>query len=132
MTRARWAFTMVATLLSVACSDESTNPGAVPGTLVVSLTTPRADDGALLFELSGPPIDSATAINSSLRLFTRRESGSTVIGAIVGVLASGAVVTLHVPDVGHAAGYTATVLEVADRQDALRASRTGYALSVTQ
>jgi hypothetical protein len=32
---------------------------------------------------------------------------------------------------GAAAGYTATVLEVADRQDQLRATLTGYALSVT-
>jgi len=40
------------------------------------------------------------------------------------------VATLHVPDVGAAARYTTTVLEVADRQDALRASLAGYALTV--
>src|SRR5439155_25468841 len=76
------------------------------------------------------PIDSATVANASLRLFTRRESGSTVIGAVVGALDNGAVATLHVPDVGAAARYTTTVLEVADRQDALRASLAGYALTV--
>jgi len=49
---------------------------------------------------------------------------------VVGNLANGAVVTLHVPDVGAAASYTANVLEVADRQDALRPSLAGYALTV--
>ena len=52
-----------------------------------------------------------------------------MVGAVVGNLANGAVVTLHVPDVGAAARYTANVLEVADRQDALRTSLTGYALT---
>jgi len=131
MTRTRWIFAMVATLLvSVACSDESTSVGAGAGTLVLRLTTPRADDGAMTFEVIGPPIDSAVAVNGSLRLFTRRVSGSTVVGAVVGDLVNGAVITLHVPDLGAAARYTATVLEVADRQDALRSSLAGYALTV--
>jgi acetyltransferase-like isoleucine patch superfamily enzyme len=83
----------------------------------------------MLFDVSGPPIDSVTASNASLQLFTRR-AGSTIGGAVVGVVANGALVTLHVPDVRTAAGYTARVLEVADRQDALRASLAGYALTV--
>jgi hypothetical protein len=122
---------MVAALfVSVACSDESTSAGAGAGTLVLRLTTPHADDGAMTFEVIGPPIDSAVAVNASLRLFTRRVNGSTVVGAVVGELINGAVVTLHVPDVRAAAGYTATLIEVADRQDALRASLAGYALTV--
>jgi hypothetical protein len=48
----------------------------------------------------------------------------------VGVVANGAVVTLRVPDVGAAAAYTARVVEVADRENALRGSLTGYALTV--
>jgi len=85
----------------------------------------------MTFEANGPPIDSATAATAGLRLFTRRADGSTVVGAVVGALANGAVITLHVPDVGAAARYSATVVEVADRGDALRASLTGYALTVT-
>ena len=131
MSRLRWIFAMVAALsVGAACSDNPTGGGARPGTLTLRLTTPHADDGAMTFEVSGAPIDGATAVDASLRLFTRRESGSTVIGAVVGALDNGAVVTLHVPDVGAAARYTTTVLEVADRQDALRASLAGYALTV--
>jgi len=131
MSVSRWIFAMVAALsVGAACSDDSTGGAPRAGTLVVRLTTPHADDGAMTFEVSGPSIDSAMAVNGSLRLFTRRVGGSTVVGAVVGALANGAVVTLYVPDVGAAAGYTARVLEVADRQDALRTSLAGYALTV--
>ena len=131
MSRVRWILVMAAALaVGAACADDPTGGAPRAGTLIVRLATPHADDGAMLFEVSGPSIESATAANASLRLFTRREGSSTVAGVVVGALASGAVVTLQVPDVGAAAGYTARVLEVADRQDALRASLTGYALTV--
>jgi len=132
MSRSRWTLAMVAALsLGAACSDDPTSGAPRAGTLIVRLTSPHTDDGAMAFEVSGPAIDSAAAVNASLRLFTRREGGSTVIGAVVGALANGAVVTLHVTDVGAAAGYAGRVLEVADRQDVLRASLAGYALTVT-
>ena len=131
MSRVRWTFAMAAVLsLAAACSDDPTSGAPRAGTLIVSLTSPHSDDGAMTFEVSGPAIDSAVAVNPSLRLFTRREGGSAVVGAVVGALANGAVVRLYVPN-GSAAGYTATVLEVADRQDILRASLAGYALTMT-
>ncbi len=129
MRRASWFIAVVA-LLSAACSDATTSAGTGAGTLVVRLTTPHADDGALLFSVSGPRIDSITVSAGSIRLFTRR-GGDSIVAAVVGPLANGAVVHLHVPDVG-ATGYTATVMEVADREDALRASLAGYALIVTR
>ncbi len=131
MSRSRWTFAMAAALtLGAACSDDPTSGAARAGTLIVRLTTPYADDGAMTFEVTGPPIDSAVAVNASLRLFTRRDGGSSMVGALVGALANGAVVRLHLPDAA-AAGYTARVLEVADRQNVLRASLAGYALTVT-
>jgi hypothetical protein len=84
----------------------------------------------LLFEVSGPPIDGARAVSGSLQLFTRRVGTSTLAGVVVGAVANGTLVTLQVPDVGAAAGYSARVIDVADRHDALRASLTGYALAV--
>jgi len=132
MNGSRWVFAIIAILLlGVACSNDATGGQMQAGTLTLRLTTPHPDDGAMTFQVSGAPIDSAVAINGSLRLFTRREGSSTVVGAVVGALANGALITLDVPDVGAAARYTATVLEVADRQDALRASLTGYVLTVT-
>lgn len=131
MNRSRWTLLMVAALsVGAACSDDPTAGVTQAGTVTLRLTTPHADDGAVLFEVSGPPIDSATADNASLRLFTRRAGETTIIGALVGVVTNGAEVTLHVPDAGAAVGYTAEVLEVADRENALRTSLAGYALTV--
>jgi hypothetical protein len=130
MSGARWIFAMVAALsVAAGCANDSTGAAAQAGTLRLTLTTPHADDGALTFEVSGPAVDSARA-DASLRLFTRREDGSTLRGAVVGGLASGTVMTLYVPDVGAAGRYAARVLEVADRQSTLRASLAGYALTV--
>lgn len=131
MSRSRWIFVIVAALSAgAACSDDPTGGVTQAGTVMLRLTTPHADDGAVMFEVSGPEIDTAIAVNASLRLFTRRASGSTMVGVVVGEVTDGAVVTLRVPDVGAAAEYTARVLEVADRQSALRGSLTGYALTV--
>jgi len=132
MTRARWMFAMVTVLLvSVSCSDQPTNPGSGPGTLAVRLTTPHGDDGAMTFQVDGP-VDDVSAANGSLRLFTRRADGSTVVGAVIGPLANGAIIMLHVPDVSAAEAYTASVREVADLDDGLRASLAGYVLTVTR
>jgi hypothetical protein len=131
MKGSHWIFAVVAALsVAAGCSNDSTSAVAQPGTLSLRLTTPQVDDGAMTFEVSGPPIDNATAVDASLRLFTRQADGSTLVGAVVGTLTSGTVVTLQVPDVGAAARYTARVVEVADRQNVLRASLAGYALTV--
>jgi hypothetical protein len=131
MNRSAWIFALVAALsVSAACSNDPVAVVPHAGTLTLRLTTPHVDDGALTFTLSGPPINNVTAANASLRLFARRSGDSMVVGILVGDLANGGVVTLYVPDVTAVASYSAHVLEVADRDDVLRASIAGYALSV--
>lgn len=85
----------------------------------------------MTFQVDGP-VDNVSAANGSLRLFTRRVDGSTVVGVVIGPLANGAIIMLHVPDVSAAEAYTASVREVADLDDALRASLVGYVLTVTR
>jgi NaMN:DMB phosphoribosyltransferase len=123
---------LAALLFGAACANDSTGTGGSSGsgTLILDLTTPHADDGAVLFEVSGPPIDAVAPVNSSLRLFTRRASETTIVGVVVGAVAEGAMVTLRVPDLGGAAQYTARIREVADRDNVLRASLAGYTLTV--
>lgn len=129
MNRLPGLFAMVAAVSLVsACTDYSTGTGYEPGTLQVRLHTPHADDGAVLLEISGPAIESVTA-NGALQLFTRRD-GTTIVAAIVGELANGTVATVRVPYAATSADYTARVLEVADRDDGLRGSLAGYALTV--
>lgn len=132
MSRPAWVLAVGAVLwVSAACSASPTDDGARAGSVMLYLTTPRSDDGAVVFEVSGPLIEDATAADASTRLFTRRSDASTITGVVVGVLATGAVVRLQVPDVGVRAEYVARVLEVADRQNALRPSLVGYTLTVT-
>lgn len=115
------------------CADEPMGVVPPPGTMLLRLATPHGDDGALVFELTGPAIDSATAANNSLRLFTRRVSDSRLLGIVVGGIATGPVVTLHVSGAAApGAPYTARIIEIADRDDRVRASLTGYALSVAR
>ena len=121
---------VTAVSLVTGCSDPPTTIDARQGTLTLRLTTPNLDDGAIEFSVTGPPINSAVAVTASLRLFTRRVDDSTMVGVVVGDVANGALVTLQVPDVGAAAAYRARAIEVADRQDVLRESLTGYALTV--
>jgi hypothetical protein len=131
MKRSREIIMVVAgLLLGPACSSEPTNVGSQRGTLFLRLTTPHTDDGALLFEVSGPPVDGVVAVDGSLRLFTWRPDGSTLVGVVLGGIANGAVVALQVPDITAAPGYRARLVDVADREDALRGSLTGYALTV--
>jgi hypothetical protein len=134
MNRVRILFALVAVVIGAACAGDSTGSGgpAGRGTLIVRLTTPHSDDGAILFELSGPRIDSVVAVNASLQSFTRRANDSTIVGAVIGVVVNGAVVTLQVPDVNASALYAARIVEVADRDNVLRASLTGYALTVSR
>lgn len=130
MSRVRWVFALAVSLFAVAaCTDYATDV-RVPGTLRVQLHTPRADDGAVLFEVSGPSIENVTAGNGSLELFTRHTAGDTIIGAIVGTPGNGTVAMLHVSYGASAGAYTARVLEVADREDRLRASLAGYSLTL--
>ncbi|MGH7537882.1 MAG: hypothetical protein ACREMF_04560 [Gemmatimonadales bacterium] len=128
MTRKLWILAAAALLLAGTDCGDSGSP-AQPGTLRVSLTTPNTDDGAILFEVSGPAIDTMAPVNASYRLFTRRIGTTTVRAVLAGPVASGTVATLEVPDVGAAGSYTATVTEVVDRQNQLR-PLSGYQLQV--
>ena len=127
--RLRLSIAAAIVLVAAACSTDPVGEEPPPTVaLLLRLNSPHTDDGALLFTLTGPAIDSATTTNAALRLFTSRVSDTTLVGALVGPVESGAVVTLH--GAGEPARYLARVLEVADRRNFLRESLTGYALTV--
>jgi hypothetical protein len=105
-------------------------PVAVPGTLTARLVTPNIDDGAILVEISGPtPLaDLATPVPGAV--LHSRASGNAAHVAVFGSLAAGALVRFSVPDVNAASQYTATVTDASDRANSLRASLTGYAITI--
>lgn len=116
--------------VTAACTSDPTGEEQPATVALLRLTSPHIDDGALLFTVTGPPIDSATTANASLRLFTSRVSDTTLVGALVGPVGSGAVVTLH--GASQPARYVARLVEVADRRNFLRESLIGYALTVVR
>ncbi len=136
MKRLRWhpiAAATVALAVSVACGDDD-GVTAVPmsGTLVLSLTSPNSDDGAILLSISGGGISTPTAVSSSHVLFFRSTGTTSINAVVVGNITAGLLLRFDVPDVSDASAYTGTITEVADRANALRTTLTGYSLEITR
>ena len=109
---------------------QPTAPVAVPGTLTVHLATPNTDDGAILLEITG--LAPAAEITSPVQgaLVHTRANGTSARVAVFGSLGAGALVRFSVPDVNAVQQYGAHVIEASDQGSALRASVTGYKLTI--
>lgn len=112
------------------CGSSDGNGGAaVPGTLTLTLTTPHANDGAILFTVNGV-VDSVSGKPMV-------QSGSYLIHptftkiVIAGDITSGPVATLYVPDVKTAASYKVTVNQAAVRTTFAQQTIGGYSIAVT-
>lgn len=107
-----------------------TAPTATPGTLTARLVTPNTDDGAILLDITGPAsVGELTALTPGASLHAR-SNGNTTRVAVFGTIASGAFVRFSVPDVNAVSQYSAQVTEVSDRSSALRATVSGYQLTI--
>jgi len=85
-----------------------------PGWVAVRLTSPNTDDGGMLFTVGGAAIDSVRS--SFPDRYFRKESATSWRVLIGGSLATGsAVAEIFVPDTRTLAGYSATILQVAQR-----------------
>jgi len=115
---------------SISCGDDdSGTTGPVSGTLTLTLDTPYPDDGALLLRLDGPDITQVGLAAPGLYLrFLEDQTGVTAV--FVGDVTSGDLLTFRVADVSRVGSSPATVLEAADRANALRGSLAEYTLTV--
>ena len=118
---------------SVSCGDDDNGstgpPDPVPGTLTLSLETPYGDDGAVLLRLDGADITQVELAAQGLYLrFLEDQTG--VMAVFVGDVSEGDLLTFHVPDLNQVSSYSATMLEAADRSNALRGSLAEYTLTV--
>jgi len=109
---------------------QPTVPSAVPGTLTARLVTPYTDDGAILLDITGPAPAAEIEAAAQGAVVHARANGGTTRVAVFGSLGSGALVRFSVPDVNAAQQFTAQVIEASDRTSALRASVTGYQLTI--
>jgi hypothetical protein len=109
---------------------QPTVPSVVPGTLTVRLVTPYTDDGAILLDIAGPAPAAEIVAAAQGAVVNSRSNGNTTRVAVFGSLGSGALVRFSVPDVNVAQQFSAQVTEVSDRASALRASVTGYQITI--
>jgi hypothetical protein len=118
---------------SVSCGDDDNGstgpPDPVPGTLTLTLGTVHLDDGALVLRLQGAAISQVELAAPGLYLrFLEDQTGVTAV--FVGDIVSGDLLSFHVPDVNRPDSYSGTVLEAADRSNAVRGSLAEYTLTV--
>lgn len=118
---------------ALACGGDHspTEPsGPVAGEITVSLVTPNADDGAVLFTISGGPVTSVSAAVPAYQVYSSIPDTSTARVLVTGDLASGAVVRLHVADTRRVAAYRASIAQAASRSTFAQRVLTGYSLTV--
>ncbi|MGE5092554.1 MAG: hypothetical protein ACM3OH_10360 [Bacillota bacterium] len=122
---------LVLLALASACGDGGpTEPaGPVPGVLKIALATPNADDGALLFTVSGGRVSTVDAA-TGYQIYTAQPDTMTTRILVTGDIAAGEVVRIHVPDTRSAAAYHATIAQAASRTTFAQRALAGYALAV--
>jgi hypothetical protein len=125
-------------VLGFGCSEHPTSPAPPappsPGSAVVSLATPNSDDGAVIVTLRGPSgaaISALQVYGTGMQFYTRMASDSEARVIIVGNVSAGPLFTFK-PAAGAAiTAYSGAVTQVATRGDSLRASLSGYQVTVT-
>jgi hypothetical protein len=125
---------LAALALVAACGGDKAigpkTPSAVPGTLAVRLTTPNADDAAIVVTITGPAAVSSVAASLPGAVVHSRTVAGTTRVAVFGALATGELLHFTVPDVNAAAQFSVQIAEVSDRVSALRSSTAGYTATV--
>jgi len=106
-------------------------PAAQAGWLTIEFATPRADDGALQFGISGPGIDSVRTA-APFQGVGGTINANTAFMVVTGGLRAGVVARIHVPDVNRAAQYAATVQAVAQKDTYHLQTLAGYGVAVTR
>ncbi|MES2306233.1 MAG: hypothetical protein V4558_12035 [Gemmatimonadota bacterium] len=103
---------LLLSLFAAACGGEAIAP-ARPGTLTLQLTTPNANDGALVVVISGGTV--STVHPAGNLEVVRQADGSGTHLLLVGDVTAGIVATIDVPDIARASAYVAVVEQAADR-----------------
>lgn len=101
-----------------------------PGFLDLTLNTPNADDGALLFKVVGGTVDSVVA-----GAMVQDGSYATVTGGtrivVAGNLTDGIIARVHVPDIKDVADYSVVIEQIAVRNTFAQRAMGGYSVTVS-
>jgi hypothetical protein len=117
-----------ALMLSVLLFSCSSGASPTAGVLNVKLSSLRGDDGAVLFTISGGPVESVEAVSGTAR--SAQIDANTLRVVITGNLSAGAIARVRIADVTQASRYSATVNQVAARSSYLPRDPGQYSISL--
>ena len=125
------SFVIVASFLA-GCEDSVAPPAESPspGWLALRFSAPHEGADALLFRLTGGPIDSVVSHNHTV--FSNGQVRNDWRVLLVGALASGVVARILVPDRSAVGQYSAVIQEAAAQEGFEQRSASGYTLTVGQ
>ena len=121
-------------LAALSCGDGGTGPGGntpLPGALQVTLDTPHADDGALLFLVQGAPVTTVSG-GAGLTAYAHPVDSLTTRVVVLGAIADGPLIQLQVPDVNAVARYTVQFEQAAARESYAQRTAEGYGLTIAK
>jgi hypothetical protein len=108
------------------CSSAPAGPTAA--TVDLTFTTAAEDDGAVLFTLSGGPVDSVEA--AGYAVYSARLDPNTLRVIVAGDLTSGVVARIHIPDDQQLPRYAVTINQVAARASYEQRQPESYSLAL--
>jgi hypothetical protein len=120
------AYALAVLAALVGCSHDDIGPTA--GTLNLTLASPNSDDGAVLFTISGGPVDSLTAPGQ--QIYTSRLDSNTLRVILIGPLQAGTVARVYLPDVRLASNYSAAVNQAAARSSYAQRNPAAYSVNL--
>ena len=121
---------LAAVVATTSCGGGDGGTDPVPGVLTLTLNTPNADDGALLFKVVGGPVDSvAGGAMVQDGSYTIQSSFTRIV--VAGNITDGVVAGVYVPDVNDAASYSVVMEQVAVRNTFAQRSISGYSIAVS-
>jgi hypothetical protein len=123
MTRARRVLMLSVLLLS--CSGGT---GPTSGILNVKLSSLRGDDGAVLFTITGGPVESVEAVSSMVH--SAQVDANTLRVVITGNLSAGAIARVRIADLTQASHYSAAVNQVAARSTYVQRDPGQYSITL--
>jgi hypothetical protein len=100
-----------------------------PGDLAVRLTTPHGTEGAVLVRITGPGLSTVEPARPAHEVHVRTVDATLTV-AVFGTIGAGELLRFAVPNIREAERYAVSLVEVADPENELRASLTGYSATV--
>ena len=98
-------------------------------TLKLELSSPSGDDGAVLFTITGGPVESVEG--AGYAIFSARPDANRMRVIVMGKLSPGIIAQIRIRDRDQASRYSVTVDQVAGL-DHLEREPGGYALHLTE